>query len=142
MTARKPRYLPLLQWNGEGRLAVPAALGGHLLSAILICRFAERTMSMPDTFRVQVAGRGVITLPRALRERNKIKQGDALTLIDLGGGVFVLSARRSSVDAIADRLASELRESGETLESMLGTLREVRKAADARESRRASLGKS
>jgi len=87
---------------------------------------------MPDTFRVQVAGRGVITLPKALRERNKIKQGDALTLIDLGGGVVVLSPRRSRVDAIADKLAKELGESGETLESMLATLREVREEYDAK----------
>ena len=70
--------------------------------------------------------RGLITLPKELREQNRIDEGDTLTLIDLGEGVFVMSPRRSRVDEIANKLASEWRESGETLESMLKTLREVR----------------
>jgi AbrB family looped-hinge helix DNA binding protein len=81
---------------------------------------------MNNTFQVQVVRRGVITLPKELREKNKINEGDTLTLIDLGEGVFLLSPRRSHVDEIADRLAAEWRDSGETLESMLETLREVR----------------
>lgn len=89
---------------------------------------------MNNTFQIQVVRRGVITLPKELREQNRINEGDILTLVDLGDGVFVLSPRRSRVDEIADKLAKEWQESGETLESMLETLREVRAEYDAKKS--------
>jgi AbrB family looped-hinge helix DNA binding protein len=87
---------------------------------------------MNNTFRVQVVQRGLITLPKELREQNRIDEGDTLTLIDLGDGVFVMSPRRSRVDAIADNLAKAWQDSGETLESMLKTLREVRAEYDSK----------
>jgi bifunctional DNA-binding transcriptional regulator/antitoxin component of YhaV-PrlF toxin-antitoxin module len=77
------------------------------------------------TFTVQVAQRGLITLPKALRDEHGIHIGDEFTLLDLDG-VFVLSRRPSNVDALADRLAGDLAQRGETLESMLQALREVR----------------
>lgn len=89
---------------------------------------------MDNTFQIQVVRRGVITLPKELREQNQINEGDTLILIDLGNGIFVLSPRRSRVDEIADKLAKEWQESGETLESMLETLREVRAEYDAKKS--------
>ena len=64
---------------------------------------------MNNTFKVQVVRRGLITLPKELREQNRIDEGDTLTLIDLGEGVFVMSSRRSRVDEIANNLASEWR---------------------------------
>lgn len=88
---------------------------------------------MNDTFKVQVVRRGVITLPKALRQQNKITEGDSLTLIDLGNGVIVMSLRRSQIDEIAKQLAQEWRESGESLETMLATLREIRAEYDAKE---------
>ncbi len=81
---------------------------------------------MRNTFQVQVVRRGVITLPKELRNLNHIEEGDTLTLIDLGDGVVVMSPRRSQADEIADRLAKDWHDSGESLESMLSTLREVR----------------
>lgn len=79
-----------------------------------------------NTFQVQVVRRGIITLPKELREHNNIEEGDTLTLIDLGDGVVVMSPKRSRVDEITDKLAKEWQDSSETLESMLSTLREVR----------------
>ena len=55
-----------------------------------------------------------------------------LTLIDLGDGVVVMSPRRSRVDEIANKLAKEWQDSGESLESMLSTLREVRAEYDTK----------
>lgn len=81
---------------------------------------------MGTAFRVQVVRRGVITLPKELRDHNKIEEGDTLTLIDLGDGVVVMSQERSQVDEIADKLARAWCDSGASLESMLSTLREVR----------------
>jgi AbrB family looped-hinge helix DNA binding protein len=85
-----------------------------------------------NTYRVQVVRRGIITLPKELREQNNIEEGDTLTLIDLGDGVVVMSPRRSRIDEIADKMAKELQESGESLESMLKTLREVRADYDSK----------
>jgi len=87
-----------------------------------------------NTFQVQVVRRGIITLPKELREHNNIEEGDMLTLIDLGDGVFVVSPKRSRVDEIADKLGKEWQDSGETLESMLSTLREVRAEYDTKKS--------
>ena len=89
---------------------------------------------MNNTFQVQVVRRGIITLPKELREHNKIEEGDTLTLIDLGDGVVVMSPQRSRVDEIANKLAKEWQDSGESLESMLSTLREVRAEYDTKKS--------
>lgn len=77
------------------------------------------------SFAVQVAQRGLITLPKPLRDTHHIRTGDTMTLLDLGG-VFVLSPRLLRVDSLADRLADQWRERGETLESMLLALRQER----------------
>jgi len=89
---------------------------------------------MNNTFQVQVVRRGIITLPKELREHNRIEEGDMLTLIDLGDGVVVISPQRSRVDEIANKLAREWQDSGESLESMLSTLREVRAEYDTKKS--------
>ena len=89
---------------------------------------------MNNIFKVQVVRRGLITLPKELRDQSHINEGDTLTLIDLGDGVVVMSPRRSRVDGIADKLAKEWQDSGATLESMLTTLREVRAEYDSKKS--------
>ena len=80
---------------------------------------------MTDTITLQLAQRGVLTLPKALRESYNLQPGDSFTLLDLGG-VFVLSPRRSEIDSLAERLTHVLTERGETLETMLRALREER----------------
>ena len=80
---------------------------------------------MSDTITVNVAQRGVVTLPKSIREAYGLQPGDTLTLLDLGG-VLLLSPRRSEVDALAERITKALTERDETLESMLHTLREER----------------
>jgi bifunctional DNA-binding transcriptional regulator/antitoxin component of YhaV-PrlF toxin-antitoxin module len=74
---------------------------------------------------LQMAQRGVITVPKELRELYGLRPGDSFTLIDLGG-VFVLSRRRSEIDAIADKVAAQWGENGESLETMLKALRDER----------------
>ncbi len=78
-----------------------------------------------DTMTLQLAQRGVLTLPKSLRETYTLSPGDELTLLYLLG-VFVLSRRRSVIDTLADKITAELVEKGETLESMLQTLRAER----------------
>ena len=74
---------------------------------------------------LRVGQRGLITIPKALREAYGIQPGDALTLLDLGG-TFVLSPKPAEIDTLADQIAAELQTEGETLESMLLALREER----------------
>ena len=81
---------------------------------------------MKSTYQIQVGRRGVITFPKELREQNNIAEGEILNLIELSENVFVISRRRSQVDEAANKLAQEWRDSGESLESMLAALREVR----------------
>ena len=81
---------------------------------------------MKTSYQVQVGRRGVITFPKELRDQNNITDGEILTLIELSKDVFVISRRRSQVDEVANKLAREWQDSGESLESMLTTLREVR----------------
>lgn len=80
---------------------------------------------MPDTMTVQLVQEGAVKLPQTWRESYNLRPGDRLTLLDLGG-VFVLSPRRSEIDALAERLSQTLIERGETLESMQQALREER----------------
>ncbi len=67
---------------------------------------------MSNTFQVRVVRRGVITLPKALRDNSHIEEGDLLTLVDLGGGVVLMRSDRSRVDEIADKLSREWQGSG------------------------------
>lgn len=84
-------------------------------------------MSAPMT--IQLAQRGVLTLPKPLREQYDLQPGAEFTLLDLDG-VFVLSRRRSQIDTLAERIATAFTEQGETLESMLTILREERERYD------------
>jgi bifunctional DNA-binding transcriptional regulator/antitoxin component of YhaV-PrlF toxin-antitoxin module len=81
---------------------------------------------MKATYQIQVGRRGVLTIPKKLRDQNEIADGEVFTLFELSEDVYVISRQLSRIDQVADRLAAEWRESGESLESMLATLREVR----------------
>ncbi|MFQ5613904.1 MAG: AbrB/MazE/SpoVT family DNA-binding domain-containing protein, partial [Anaerolineae bacterium] len=100
-------------------------------SAILmIGRSDDQEDDMPDTLNVQLGQRGVVTLPKALRESYNLQPGDSFTLLDLGG-VFVLSPRRSEIDTLADQITQALTEQGESVETMLKALREERERYDS-----------
>jgi len=76
-------------------------------------------------FQLRVTKQGRITLPKNLRDANRIQDGDILTFVDLGGA-FLLTPRVLQMDKIADKLAQEWRTQGKSQESMLQTLQEVR----------------
>lgn len=78
-----------------------------------------------DSVTLQMAQRGVITIPKEMREEYDLQPGATFTLLDLGG-VFVLSPRRSEIDALANRIAGQWAQDGQTLESMLQALRQER----------------
>jgi AbrB family looped-hinge helix DNA binding protein len=89
---------------------------------------------MNTTYQIQVGRRGVITFPKELRDQNNIAEGEILNLIELSDDVFVVSRRRSKIDDVANQLAQEWQNSGESLESMLKTLHDVRADYDEKNS--------
>lgn len=78
-----------------------------------------------SVYQIQVAKRGVITLPAPVRRRLALQEGHILTLLDLDGAL-ILVPRPLETDRLADRLAAQWRAQGADLETMLKTLREVR----------------
>ena len=86
---------------------------------------------MKSTFQVKVTKNGAITIPRKLMEKYSVGEDAMLALTDLGNGVVVLRLRKPEVNEIADDLSKQWQASGISLETMLGTLREVRSEFDA-----------
>lgn len=80
---------------------------------------------MNQVSEVKMAQRGVVVIPKSLRQAYGLRPGVRFTLLDLGG-VFVLSPQVSRVDELANRIAQDLSSKGETLEGMLRLLREGR----------------
>jgi len=78
-----------------------------------------------SVYRVQIAKRGVLTLPAEIRKGGALQEGQMMTLLDLGG-VFVLAPQELEADRLANRLSEKLQQQGESLETLLQTLREVR----------------
>ncbi|WP_309690470.1 AbrB/MazE/SpoVT family DNA-binding domain-containing protein [Armatimonas sp.] len=74
---------------------------------------------------VEVAQRGQVTLPKALRDQYDIKSGQQFTVIDLGGA-FLLSPKESKVEALCDQIKGELLQEGTSLEDLLAELRAMR----------------
>ena len=74
---------------------------------------------------VQVRDRGVVTLPKPLRERYGLGTGDVLDVLDLDG-VFVLSPRASVVPELAAEIERLRVEAGYTTEELLASLRAER----------------
>lgn len=82
------------------------------------------TDEMPMT--VQIAERGQITLPKALRDQNAIKPGDVYSVIDLGEGRLMLVPGPLSADRLADQISDVLTSRGETIENLFNLARAVR----------------
>ena len=90
-------------------------------------RASRRTQRRGET-AVQVRDRGVVTLPKPLRERYGLGVGDVLDVVDLDG-VFVLSPRASVVPELAAEIERLRVEAGLSTEDLLASLRAERERA-------------
>lgn len=79
---------------------------------------------------VELAQRGQLTIPKSLRDQYNLKEGQKMTVVDIGG-VFLVSPRKIRVDAHADALRDGLLAAGATLQDMLADLRRRREADGA-----------
>jgi bifunctional DNA-binding transcriptional regulator/antitoxin component of YhaV-PrlF toxin-antitoxin module len=81
---------------------------------------------MSITKTIQIRGKGNVTLPIELRRKYSLDEGDAITLIDLGDGSFLLTPIVTKVDRLGDRVAQAMAEEGVSLDQILTTLDEGR----------------
>ena len=75
---------------------------------------------------VQVGEQGVVTLPRDVREKYGIEEGDALHLVDLGDGMFVMSPMMPAVLSLVEEIEGIRKEEGVSLEDLLAGLQKQR----------------
>lgn len=80
------------------------------------------------TITVQVRRKGTITLPRDLRRKYQVDEGDIFTLVDLGDGSILLTPHVSRVGHLLDQVSRIVAEEGVTLEELLQALDEEREA--------------
>ena len=76
---------------------------------------------------IQLRSRGVLTLPKALRDKYDLGEGDALYLVDVGG-TFVLTPMQPMVPSLAREIERLREEAGLSTEQLLQRLREEREA--------------
>lgn len=76
---------------------------------------------------VQMRGKGSITFPAKLRNKYKLQEGEVFTVIDLGGGSFLLKPKVLEVDTFSRRIAKKLKDENVDMDDLLETIREERK---------------
>ena len=81
---------------------------------------------MSASITIQIRSKGTLTLPIALRRKYGLNDGDVVTLIDLGDGVFLLTPMVTQVDRLGDRVAQAIADEGASLEDILAALDEER----------------
>jgi len=79
------------------------------------------------TYDVRLRQRGQITVPREVRDRMSINEGDTLTLVQVGA-TLLLTPKRPVVPLLADRIVQLMEEEGVTLADLLTGLEEERAA--------------
>ena len=76
---------------------------------------------------VQMRGKGTITFPAKLRSKYKLEEGEVFTIIDLGGGSFLLKPKVLEVDALSRRITKRIKEENISLDDLLKALDDERK---------------
>lgn len=76
---------------------------------------------------VQMRGKGTITFPAKLRSKYKLQEGEVFTIIDMGGGSFLLKPKVLDMDVLSRRIAKQLKEEDIDMDDWLAILREERK---------------
>ena len=81
---------------------------------------------MPVSITLQIRSKGSLTIPASMRKKYSLKEGDVVTLIDLGEGAFLLAPLATQVDRFGDRVAQILESEGVTVDEILETLDQER----------------
>ena len=76
---------------------------------------------------VQIRAKGTITFPAKMRSKYKLQEGEVFTIIDLGGGSFLLKPKVLEVDRLSRRIAKRLKEEDVNMDDWLVTIKQERK---------------
>ncbi len=87
------------------------------------------------TATVQIRQRGVLTLPRKVREKYRLEEGDPLTLVDLDG-VLLLSPGVAVVPKLTAEIERLRREAKVSMSDLLAGLPRQRQAPGGRRASR------
>ena len=74
---------------------------------------------------ILIRKRGTLTLPKKIREKYRLDEGDPVTLIDLGEGILI-SPKPTTLPKLAGELESLMEEQGLSLEELLKGVAEER----------------
>jgi AbrB family looped-hinge helix DNA binding protein len=74
---------------------------------------------------IQVRKRGTITLPVIIREKYRLEEGDPITLVDMGEGIF-LSPKRSLLPKLAQEIERLREKHGVSTEELIAGVAEQR----------------
>ncbi|WP_302104771.1 AbrB/MazE/SpoVT family DNA-binding domain-containing protein [Polycladomyces zharkentensis] len=75
----------------------------------------------------RMSSKGQVTIPKSIRERLNLKEGDRVAFIeDENGNVTITKASTLAFNRIADKIARMAEEKGITEEELLETLERVR----------------
>jgi len=74
---------------------------------------------------IQIRKRGTLTLPKKIREKYRLDEGDPVTLIDLGEGILI-SPKPTTIPKLAGELESLMEEHGLSLEDLVKGVAEER----------------
>ena len=77
---------------------------------------------------LQVGRKGTITLPRDLRRRYNVGEGDVFTVVDLGDGSLLLTPHVSQVARLGDQVTRILTSEGVAVDVLLDALDQEREA--------------
>ena len=76
-------------------------------------------------FTVRMRSRGQVTIPRKLRETLSIKDGDTLTLVQMGDAMFLMPKQPRTYE-LSNQIADMMDEKGVTLADLLEDLPKIR----------------
>lgn len=107
----------------------PARPAGNVWLKICISAWAMRTST------IQLRQRGVLTLPRRLREKYRLVEGDPLTVVDLEG-VLLLSPKAPLVPKLTAEIERLRREVDVSVSDLLAGLSRQRKPRGGRRAAR------
>jgi bifunctional DNA-binding transcriptional regulator/antitoxin component of YhaV-PrlF toxin-antitoxin module len=92
--------------------------------------FSHDHPAMSESTSIQLRKRGTLTLPKVLREKHNLEEGDALYLVDLGGGAFVMTLARPRIPELSSALERIREDEGVSTEELLNGLREERRRSN------------
>ena len=93
------------------------------LNTVSIMKATNEIQSNP----VRLRKRGQITIPQAVRDDLGVREGDILTLIQMGD-VVMLTPKQPQVPRLADKITELMEEEGVSLADLLKGLKEEREA--------------